>query len=202
MSGHGAHSHSDNPEHKRIGVFIAVIAVVMAVIGALAKQQANEMILKEVKASNGFAWYQSKRQRSYSNELELKRIEFELAGPATDAQRKILEANRAKFQAKNAEYETENKAILDGAEADRQAGESAAHRHHLFEYAEIALHIAIVLCSLVLLTDQKFFFQAGIVATVVGIGLAVYAGTTSGHGHASAATNASPPPATTPAKGH
>lgn len=201
MSGHGAHSHSDNPEHKRIGVFIAIIAVVMAVIGALAKQQANEMIVKEVKASNGFAWYQSKRQRSYSNELELKRIEFELAGPVTDAQRKILEANRAKFTAKNAEYEGENKQILDGAEADRQAAQSAAHRHHLFEYAEIALHIAIVLCSLVLLTDQKFFFQAGILATVVGIGLAVYAGMAGGHGHAPE-TNAAPPAATAPAKAH
>jgi hypothetical protein len=201
MSGHGAHPHSDKPEHKRIGVFIAIIAVVMAVVGACASQQANEMIVKEVKASNGYAWYQSKRQRSYSNELELKRIEFELAGQVTDPQRKILEANRAKFLAKNAEYEAENKTILEGAEADRQAAESAAHRHHLFEYGEIALHIAIVLCSLVLLTDQKFFFQAGIFATVVGIGLAVYAGVAGGHAHAPT-TTASPPPATAPAKGH
>lgn len=196
MSGHGAHSHSSNPEHKRVGVFIAIIAVVMAVIGALAKQQANEMIVKEVKASNGFAWYQSKRQRSYSNELELKRIEFELAGQVTEAQRKILETNRTKFQAKNAEYETENKQILEGAEADRQTAQAAAHRHHLFEYAEIALHIAIVLCSLVLLTDQKLFFRAGLVATVVGIGLALYAGTVGSHGHppvtAASSTSAAP----------
>jgi hypothetical protein len=202
MSGHGAHSHSDNPEHKRVGVFIAVIAVVMAVVGALAKQQANEMIVKEVKASNGFAWYQSKRQRSYSNELELKRIDFELAGQVTDAQRKILEANKARFLAKNAEYEGENKQILDGAEADRRAAQSAAHRHHLFEYGEIALHIAIVLCSLVLLTNQKLFFQIGVLATVVGIGLAVYAGLSSGHSHTPATPATPPPAATTPAKAH
>lgn len=201
MSGHGAHSHSDHPEHKRIGVFIAIIAVLMAVVGALAKQQANEMIVKEVKASNGFAWYQSKRQRSYSNELELKRIEFELAGQVTDAQRKILESNRAKFQAKNAEYESENKQILEGAETERQAAQSAAHRHHLFEYAEIALHIAIVLCSLVLLTDQKLFFRAGLVATVAGLGLAIYAGTAGSHGHP--AENAAPPASSAaPAKAH
>lgn len=190
MSGHSAHSHSDNPEHKRIGVFISVIAVLMAVVGAFAKQEANEMIVKEVKASNGYAWYQSKRQRSYSNELELKRIDFELAGQPSDAQRKILEANRAKFQAKNAEYETENKQILEGAQADGAAAQGAAHRHHLFEYAEIALHTAIVLCSLVLLTNQKFFFRAGIVATVVGLGLAVSAYLSAGHGHASPSAKA------------
>jgi len=199
MSGHGAHSHSDNPEHKRIGVFIAVIAVIMAIVGALAKQQANEMIVKEVKASNGFAWYQSKRQRSYLNELELKRIDFELAGQVTDAQRKLLEGNRAKFLAKNAEYETENKDILTAAEADRTSAQTAAHKHHWFEFAEIALHIAIVLCSLVLLTNLTFFFRLGIAATVAGIGLAVFAAR-SGHAAPPAAPATPPPAATAPAK--
>jgi hypothetical protein len=193
MSGHGAHSHSDNPEHKRIGVFIAVLAVFMAVVGAFAKQEANAMILQEVKASNGFAWYQSKRQRSYSNELEIKRIEFELAGQVTEAQRTMLNGNRAKFQAKNAEYETENKQILDSAQADRDSAIIAAHRHHLFEYAEIALHIAIVLCSLVLLTDQKIFFRAGILATIVGLGFAIFAYNTSSPSHATRNATAGSP---------
>lgn len=175
MSGHGAHSHSDNPEHKRIGIFIAIIAVVMAIISACASQQANDMIVKEVKASNGFAWYQSKRQRAYLNELEVKRIDFELAGQVTDAQRKMLESNRAKYLAKNAEYEAENKDILDAAEADRDAAHASAHKHHWYEYAEIALHIAIVLCSLVLLTDQRMFFRLGLAATIAGLGLAIFA---------------------------
>lgn len=196
MSGHGSHSHSDNPEHKRIGVFIAVIAVIMAVVGALAKQEANEMIVKEVKASNGFAWYQSKRQRSYQNELEVKRIDFELAGQVTEAQRKLLEANRAKFLAKNAEYEAENKEILTGAENDRTAAQTAAHRHHWYEYAEISLHIAIVLCSLVLLTNQRFFFHLGLAATLAGIVLAVVAWRT---GHGGAHAPATPPAAAAPA---
>lgn len=199
MSGHGAHHHSDNPEHKRIGVFIAVIAVIMAVVGAMAKQQANEMIVKEVKASNGFAWYQSKRQRSYLNELEVKRIDFELAGQVTDAQRKLLESNRAKFLAKNAEYEAENKDILAGAEADRTAAQTAAHKHHWFEFAEIALHIAIVLCSLVLLTNVTLFFRLGIAATLLGIGLAVFAGR-SGHSAPAPAPGSAPAATKAPAK--
>lgn len=197
MSGHGSHSHPDNPEHKRIGVFIGVIAVIMAIVGAFAKQEANEMIMKEVKSSNGFAWYQSKRQRAYVNELEVKRIDFELAGQVTDAQRKLLETNRAKFLAKNAEYETENKDILVAAEADRDAGQTAAHKHHWYEFAEIALHIAIVLCSLVLLTNQRFFFHAGIAATVVGIALAVLAYRTGGHAPEKSAP--ATPPAAAPA---
>lgn len=201
MSGHGAHSHSDNPEHKRIGVFIAVIAVIMAVVSAFAKKEANEMIIKEVKASNGFAWYQAKRQRVYVNEVELKRIEFELAGQVNDAQRKLLETNRAKFLAKSAEYETENKDILLVSEADRGAAQSAANKHHFYEFAEIALPIAIVLCSLVLLTDQRLFFRAGIAATVLGIGLAILAYCSGVH--AATPPEAAPPSAAAPsAKTH
>ena len=174
MSGNLPH-HAENPEQKRIGIFISVLAVVMAIVSGLAHQQANQMIVKEVKASNGFAWYQAKRQRSYANELELKRIEFELAGTPTEAQRKIIEEQKAKLAAKNAEYEAENKGILVIAEADRDAAATASHKHHWFEFSEICLHIAVVLCSLVLLTEIKVFFQLGIIVTVIGIGLAAYA---------------------------
>ncbi|HEY6169958.1 MAG TPA: DUF4337 family protein [Verrucomicrobiae bacterium] len=198
MSGHGVPHHAEHPEHKRIGIFIAVIAVIMAVIGALAKQQANENILREVKASNGFAWYQAKRQRSYMNELEIKRADFELAGNPTDAQRKILEATKAKLAAKNAEYETEGKDILASADADKLAAATAAHKHHGFEFAEIAMHIAVVLGSLTLLTDQKLFFHLGVAASVVGVALAIFAAVHKPHaeGHSG---EAKPAAATKPA---
>ena len=159
-------------EHKHIGIFIAVLAVIMALISALAKAEANKIIVKEVQASNGFAWYQAKRQRSYMNELEIRRAEFELAGNPTEAQRKVLEETRAKLGAKNAEYEKENEKIRTDAEAEKEAAKLAGHKHHRLEYAEICMHIAVVLCSLVLLTDQKLFFHLGIGATVAGVVLA------------------------------
>jgi hypothetical protein len=172
MSGHGNHGHSDNPEHKRVGIIISVIAVAMAIVGALAKQQSNDLIVKEVKASNGFSWFQSKRQRSYVNDLEINRIDIEMAGSPTDAQKKMLEAQRAKLVSKNAEYDAEGKDILKAANGDREAATTAAHKHHLFEYSEICLHTAIVLCSLVLLTDRKVFFRLGLIATFGGLGIA------------------------------
>jgi Domain of unknown function (DUF4337) len=176
MSGHEIPHHAENADHKRIGIMIAVLAVIMAIISSLAKTEANTMIVKEVQASNGYAWYQSKRQRSYLNDLEIQRIQTELAGNPTTAQRQILEETRSKLVAKNAEYETENKGIQAGADQDKKTAESASHRHHRFEYAEITMHIAIVLCSLSLLTDQKLFVKLGIAATLGGLLLAVLAG--------------------------
>lgn len=176
MAGHGIPHHAHSEDHKRIGIFISVLAVLMAVVSALAKAEANKMIVKEVQASNGYAWYQSKRQRSYMNELEIQRINFELAGIAlTDAQRQTLEQTRAKLAAKNAEYESENKDIQAKADADKQLAESASHRHHWFEYSEILLHIAVVLSSLTLLTEQKLFFKLGFAATTGGLVLAILA---------------------------
>ncbi len=215
MSGHGIPHHAANDEHKRIGIFIGVLAVIMAVIGAFAKGQANEMIVREVKASsrevkasNGFAWYQAKRQRTYLNDLELKRIDIELAGTVTDAQKKMLEGQKLKLTGKNSEYETEGKVIIAeaeaeraSAEADRAAAATAAHKHHWFEYAEISLHIAVVLCSLVLLTEQKIFFRIGLFATVVGVLIAVAAFFKGGHHegeHPTSAPAASAPATKTP----
>src|SRR6266568_4442670 len=134
MSDIGVPHEAHKEEHKRVGVFIAIIAVVMALISALAKNQANQTIVKEVEASNGFAWYQAKRQRSALNELEIRRAEFELAGSPNDAQRKTVEATRAKLNAKNAEYEKQDEKILEDAKADKEAAQVAQHKHHRLEY--------------------------------------------------------------------
>jgi hypothetical protein len=182
MSGVGVPHHAENPEHKQIGIFIAVIAVIMAIITALANNEANKMIVKEVQASNGFAWYQAKRQRSYMNELEIKRADFELAGNLSEAQRKVLEETKAKLKSKNAEYEKENDDIRVQAEAEKKAASAASIKHHWFEYAEIVMHIAVVLCSLTLLTDSKLFFRLGIAAAVAGVVLAGIALSMTPHG--------------------
>ena len=175
MSHGGVPHHAENQEHKRIGIFISIIAVAMAVIASLAKNEANKMIVKEVQSSNGFAWYQAKRQRTYMNDLELNRIDFQLAGAVTEAQRKVLEQTKAKLVAKNAEYNKENEQIKLDADKDKRSAEVASHQHHRFEYAEVAMHIAIVLCSLTLLTDTKLFFHLGLAATIGGLALAAIA---------------------------
>src|SRR4051812_49649288 len=99
--------HTEKEVHKRVGIFIAAVAVIMAVISALARNAANEIIVQEVQASNGFAWYQAKRQRGYMTELEIRRARYELAGNLAPAQRKQLEENTAGLEQQNAKYAKE-----------------------------------------------------------------------------------------------
>jgi hypothetical protein len=144
----------------------------MALISSLGKNQANQMIIKEVQASNGFAWYQAKRERMHLNEMEIRRAEFELAGNPNPAQRQLLMETKARLKAKNAEYEKQTEEIKAKAEAATAAADLAEHKHHWFEYGEICMHIAVVLCSLTLLTDLKLFFHLGVATTVAGLLLA------------------------------
>ena len=174
MSEHLPH-HAENPQQKQIGIFISVLAVIMAIVSAITNQQANQTIAKKVESSNGFAFYQAKRQRSFVNDVELKRIEFELAGTPSEAQRKLVEAQKADIVKENAKYKAENDGILAKAKADQAAAEVAEHKHHWFEISEICLHIAVVLCSLVLLTELRIFLRLGIVITVVGLAIAGFA---------------------------
>ena len=206
MSDHGVPHHAENQEQKRVGIFISVLAVLMAVVTALANDSANQTLVKQVEASNGFSWYQSKRQRSYMNELELGRIERELAGSPNDAQTRLLENTRARLKTKNSEYEKENETINRNSNHDAQLAKIAAHKHHQFEYAEVAIHIAIVLCSLTLLTDSKLFFKIGVLATVAGVVFACLGFAVSDHGESEAPTPHAPPaahsPVSAPAGGH
>src|ERR1044071_4195820 len=123
MSGVEIPHHVQNEDHKRVAIFIAALAVVMALVSSLGKNQANQMIVKEVEASNEFAWYQAKRQRSYLNEIELQRVDFELAGNVTAAQRVILEQTRNRLKAQNDKYEKEGEEIQAKAKANNAAAE-------------------------------------------------------------------------------
>lgn len=191
MSGAGIPHHAATEEHKRIGIFISVLAVVMAVVSSLAKAEANKIIVREVEASNGYAWYQAKRQRTYMNDLEMKRIEIDLAGNVSEVQKKLLEDQRAKLKAKNAEYDAENKDILQQSEAKKREADHASHRHHRYEYSEVLLHIAVVMGSLTLLTEMKAFFRIGIGATAVGLALAIFGWVDKPHDPPVVAANAS-----------
>lgn len=156
---------------KPVGILIAIVAVVLAVIGSLGNNAANDRIVAEVKASNGFSWYQAKRQREALNDLELKRIAVELASSPSPGRREALERLQQDLLAKNREYKVENAGILATAEADRTAARIHGDRNDGFDRAEILLQVAVVLCTLTLLVESRIFLRIGLVVALVGMGV-------------------------------
>ena len=160
---------------KRVGIKIAVIAVVMAIVSSYGKNAANDMIINEVKASNGYAWYQAKRLRGALNEQAISNLDLELLGHPTDGQREAMGKLRQKLQEMNAEYKKENADILKEADTTKAEAALAGRKNDAFDRAEIALQVAVVLCSLTLLTGSALFARAGVGLAGVGVGLAVMA---------------------------
>ncbi len=174
---------------KRIGLTIAIIAILLAVVSSLGKDEDNEKIVAEVKASgfevkasNGFAWYQSKRNRQGMNDLFIEQLKIDALGSTTPAQLAAMKKTEEKLAAKNAEYKEENEKILKEAEDFRKeaakeqilAGRSAKTADR-YNKAEIFLQIGVVFCSITLLTKRRGFFYLGIVLAVVGVVIGVSA---------------------------
>jgi hypothetical protein len=159
-------------DEKQVGIIIAVIAVLMAIVGSLGNNAADDMIVGEVKSSNGYAWYQAKRQREYLNDLELRRIEIDLLDSPSPIRKAALEKLASQLQAKNLEYRPENEEIRATAEQDAAAAKISGERNDAFGHAEILLQASVVLCSLTLLTSHRGFLYTGLVVALVGILLA------------------------------
>lgn len=155
-------------EDKQVGILIAIIAVLMAIVGSLGNNAANDMIVGEVKSSNGFAWYQAKRQREYLNDIELRRIRVELADLPAGSRRAALEAFAADLAAKNSEYKAEGEEIRRKANAQAEDARIAGARNDAFDQSEILLQIAVVFCSLTLLTGLRPFLHLGILVALLG----------------------------------
>ena len=160
---------------RKVGVAIAVLAIVLAVVATLGTNQDNEKLAQEVSAANGYAWYQSKRIRVALNESTLDELAIdELASP-TPEQRAAMTALRGRLEAKNAEYKQENEQILKQADAAKAAAQDADERGNRYDQAEVMLQVSIVLCSITLLTGGRGFLAVGLLTAGGGIVAAVLA---------------------------
>jgi hypothetical protein len=160
---------------RQVGLTIAILAILLAVVSALGNEQDNEKIVKQIEASNGFAWFQSKRIRAGMNELALDQMKIDAAGQLAEAQREAMKKLEGRLLAKNAEYKAENEKILKDAEESKKAAESADAKGNRFDRSEIFLQIAVVFCSITLLTKVRTFFYVGLMLALFGTGLGAWA---------------------------
>ena len=109
------------------------------------------------------------------NELMLDQMKVESAGNPTAAQREAIAKLEARLTAKNAEYKAENEKILKDAEEAKKLAEQADARGNRYDRAEIFLQIAVVFCSITLLTKARAFFFAGLGLSVLGTLLGAWA---------------------------
>jgi hypothetical protein len=150
---------------RRIGVTMAAVAALLAVVTLMGHRLHTEEVLLQTKATDGWAFYQAKNGRfhMYSTDAALAEL------TASDRARALAADWKKKAEDERSQAEDIRKAN-EHLEEETQAAARAAN---FFDAAEICLEVAIVLCSVALLTGRAAYWQLSFLPAAIGAGIAL-----------------------------
>jgi hypothetical protein len=150
---------------RQVGLTMAIIAALLASATLMGHRLHTEEVLLQTKATDGWAYFQAKNGRfhMYSTDAMLA----ELAGPTGHA---VAEDWKKKAEDERSQSEDIRKAN----ERLEEETLTAARHANFFDAAEICLEVAIVLCSITLLTGAPVFWRLSFVGAAVGIAIAAF----------------------------
>lgn len=174
---HGEHEHA--VEHAaqggdKLGSRVAVMTAILSTVGAVVGYQGgatqneammlkNEAVLKKAKASDQWAYYQSKGNKQNLAELAM--------GMAPKDKQEFYRQEEERYKKQKEEI----KKVAEKFEAESQkaneASEAALHPHHRLAQSLTLLQVAISLASITVLTRKTWLFWGALGAAVGGIAL-------------------------------
>lgn len=142
---------------------MAIIAALLAIVAVSGHIMTTEELLSQQKASDQWSYYQAKSSRRYLSDVASDLM----SATAGETAAKLAE----KYKKNVEKYVKEGEEIQEKAkelEAESAiAGKKAVRLH----FGEVFLEIAIVVCSLAILTKRKLAWHAAIISAGVGVGL-------------------------------
>ncbi len=161
---------------RLIGVYIGVLAVLLAICGMGGGNAAKEATLKNIEATNTWSFFQAKnlrRQvlRTQSEELELWLIK---EPQLTEAAKSAITAKIASYK-QQADLLTSDEKSGEGLDqlwnkgkALESARDIAMARDPYFDYGQALLQIAIVLASVALISSGNFLLVVSVAIGAAG----------------------------------
>ncbi len=181
--GVGPHGHPQHPWTRWVPLTTAFLAAFAAVGALQSGALVNEAMVAQLRASDGWAEYQSDRQKSHLYALHAADLLDRGATPAAaspeDAKekgppRRLSPADRlARDLAEVARQDGKAKELSERAKRLEEEAESGMHRHHRFAYSVALLQVAIALGALSALARSRPLWALSGLAGAVGIALFV-----------------------------
>ena len=174
--------------NKWVGVYIGVLAVLLAICGVGGANAAKDATRANIEAANTWAFYQAKNIRRTAYALAADNFELMLATQPglTDAARKSVEDKIKVHRAEAARMKSEPKAddgmdqLFLKAKTLETERDIALRKDPYFDWSEALLQIAIVLASVSIISGGSFLLIgsgllgiAGTLLTVNGFTMAV-----------------------------
>ncbi|MGQ0455954.1 MAG: DUF4337 domain-containing protein [Hyphomicrobium sp.] len=172
---------------KLIGVYIGILAVVLAICSMGGDNAAKDAAFKNIEASNNWAFFQAKNARRQGLRLQADQLEIMTTTQSTmpDDAKQSIAARIAEYRAQADKLTTdpERKEGLDelwvkGKELEAER-DDALKRGPYFDYGQALLQIAIVLASIAIISGGNALLfgsfalgALGAIATIGGFTLA------------------------------
>ena len=158
----------DSGKERVVGLIIAVIAVVLAIVSALAHETHNDEILAHVDAADQYSFYQAKKERRAELDLSVDQLRLDLDRFSPTNQTAATQLITA-HQNETARLQAEGKDIQAKGDELMKESQQLAAKARVLDLGEIGLQIAVVLCSITILTEQNLFVRLGVGIAAVGV---------------------------------
>ena len=164
---HTEHEHKPDPIGQKVGILAAVLAVALAIVTIASHRTHTAAIMHKSTANDDWAHYQATRVKYHNLELGESLVKvFGSKGGAADQMITDSESQMKK-------YDRQAKEIQAEADRDDHAAEADEVRALRYDFGEGLLEIGLVLSSLYFISKKGMFPIMGIIAGVLGIGIAV-----------------------------
>jgi len=165
MEAHEARSLEDSRLTLPVAVTLSILAVLVAIATLLGHRASTEEIILQTKATDQWALFQAKNIRLH----EMQGF-ADLLGTLSPVDKEKTEALRAKYLKETDRYEQEKDEASEQAKELEKERESSSRRADRYEAGEVILEIALIICSLTLLTKKRIFWLSGIALGLIGLG--------------------------------
>jgi hypothetical protein len=163
----GAEEHGGEQGTLPVAVTMAILAVLVAMATLLGHRASTEELLLQTQASDQWAYYQAKNIRLH----EMQAV-ADILGTVAPLDKEKTEAMREQYLKEVERYESEKDEVSEKAKELENERALVAKREDRYDAAEVILEIALIICSLTLLTKKRFFWFAGILVGILGLAVA------------------------------
>jgi len=163
-----AHHHEEEPWTLPVAITISILAVLVAMSTLMGHRSSIEVVLLQTQASDQWAYYQAKNIRLH----EMQSV-ADLIGVLARGEKEKAEALREKYKSEIERYEKDKDQISEKAKELENERAVVSRKEDRFDAGEVILDIALIICSLTLLTRIKAFWYSGMAIGTVGFFVAL-----------------------------
>ena len=186
---HGTEEHLEHAEHaqhpvhdpfyRQVAMTMAIVAAMLACVTMLSHREhtetlrlQNEATIHHTQASDQWAYYQAKKDREYNYDVSAEILKA-IADRSDNSKALLSKVEEwtgkvQRYEKETADIEKTAKELTHQAEHRQTESEHAHHRADRYDLGELGIELALVLCSLAVLTKRPRFWHVGIGFGVLG----------------------------------